>query len=143
MKKFAQTKEELLLSLINRQTPRAVQGKEINTMCTYSHSINGGCAIGCQVKKSLAKTLDNHGALAFDENDDEGSYSEVFYCLPKRLQKMGHEFLSLIQSTHDEQTNYINSETAEKGKDGLIWNARGKKEINNIISKFDLKIKKL
>lgn len=53
--KYAQTKEELVLSLINRQTPRAYSWKEHS--CTYNRDIHNGCAIGSQISKALSINL--------------------------------------------------------------------------------------
>lgn len=127
--KVSKTREELLLKLINRQTPMAF---DINDGCTYSHDVNGGCAIGCDISYKLSKELSGLGGI-----------ETVQEKLPRRLLKMGKNFLTDIQNIHDGQTSWIDDEKATKGKDGLVWSESGKLKINVIISKYNLKLKPL
>lgn len=108
--KYAQNKTEMLQSLLDRKQPRAFN--KLNLSCTYDHSVNGGCAIGCQINKKLSKELDVQALVS------------VFECLPKRMQKMGLTFLKRIQLIHDLETNY--------NEDGIGWNEEGLKKIKKL-----------
>lgn len=92
-KKYSQTREELMLKLIHREQPRAYDYAKNN--CVYDQNINGGCAIGCDIKPSLAKKLIGFAFCVIDK-------------LPKRLQKMGKDFLEDIQIIHDLRKHWIN-----------------------------------
>ena len=126
-KKYSQTREELLLKLIHRDSPQAYKP---SVGCVYDKNLNGGCAIGCDILPKLAEDLD-------------GDVDDIYHLLPKRLRKMGKKFLSGIQNIHDNHHNYINSNTGEKGEDGLIWNNTGKLKINDFIDRYNLKVPKL
>ena len=92
--KYSQTREELFLKLVNRKEPRAQGNKGI---CVYSHNVNGGCAIGCDIRQSLALKLDS-----FELGHDTGvNNPDVFNSLPNRLRKMGQMFLADLQHLHD------------------------------------------
>ena len=125
--KYAKTREEMLLSLINRKTPRAFSDDLYE--CVYDKKVNGGCAIGCQIGNGF-----NHA----------GSVHKIFTHLPKRLQNMGLYFLQDIQNVHDYRANWIYADTAKLcPKTGLVWNRDGRLEINAIITKYNLKLDKI
>src|SRR5690606_23964039 len=115
-KKYSQSREELMLKLINRSTPQAYDMNLNDGLCTYDKDVNGGCAIGCDISHKLSKEIYN----------DNANSEQVFQYLPKRLQKMGGDFLGDIQKIHDNDNNWINTITAQKGKDGLVWDILGK-----------------
>lgn len=127
--KVSKTREELLLKLINRETPMAYDEDE---GCTYNQDVNGGCAIGCDISYGLSKRLAGGGGILTIKEK-----------LPKRLIKMGTTFLIDLQNIHDDQTNWIDDEKATKGKDGLVWSGNGKLKINAIIRKYNLQIEPL
>src|SRR5690606_29109913 len=81
-KKYSQTREELLLKLIHRDSPQAYKP---SVGCVYDKNLNGGCAIGCDILPKLAEDLD-------------GDVDDIYHLLPKRLRKMGKKFLSGIQN---------------------------------------------
>lgn len=115
---FAKNKTEMLQSLLDREQPRAFD--KLSFSCTYDHSVNGGCAIGCQIQKSLAKDL------------GRGSLEVVFTFLPKRLRDMGIDFLRDIQDIHDLENNY--------NEDGIGWNEKGLKQIENLANHHKIKL---
>ena len=134
-KKYSQTREELVLKLINRKEPQAVKktkGKFATEPCVYNQDFNGGCAIGCDVRPSLSRSM------------PQGSveYREVFDELPKRLRDMGSDFLHKVQRVHDNVENWNDTKSA-KLLNGLVWNELGVMRINQIIDKFELKIDKI
>lgn len=133
--KFAQTREDLLLSLIHREQPRAYNKNAGE--CDYSQKINGGCAIGCQIKEKLSYELE--GGIFIDDEDD--SLDSVFNMLPKRMRDLGSKFLHYIQCIHDESNSWNDASTGEKGSDGLVWNQKGKDRINKLIKDFSLNLK--
>lgn len=131
--KYAQTREELLLSLIHRKEPRAVNDR--GGACTYRHSHYGGCAIGCQVRPSTARRLESPGGPI--------NTSGLHLILPKRMQMMGKSFLRDIQKIHDDSSGWVGSVEGEKGPDGLVWNSHGKKKINGLIKRYELDVELL
>jgi hypothetical protein len=60
----------------------------------------------------------------------------IYKTLPRRLKKIGREFLQALQSLHDED------DTWEKGRTGesLVWSDQGLKCINDIITEFKVNI---
>ena len=126
--KYAQTREELLMSLIKRQTPRAVIELDGKTQgisrCVFFQMVNGGCAIGSQVLPSLA------AKLTFENWED---------MIPERLRKMGKKFLRHVMSIHDEEINWVKS--PKPGE--IVWNSVGKKALNQVILEYKLNIKLL
>ncbi len=81
--------------------------------CVYSPvaDISEGCAIGRHIKdKELCARLDTpeFGGVNLDK---------TFDALPKKLQKLGQEFLKKIQELHDVSTNWNDKGLSEQGKD--------------------------
>lgn len=76
--------------------PRAIDS---NGRCVYSHSVNGGCAIGRKVSEDLA--------YLFDYMEAEVGYNltvsnkRIFNLLPLELSMLGSSFLKECQSLHD------------------------------------------
>ena len=127
------TREELVLMLINRKQPRAV---DLDGECTYSHSSNGGCAIGVAVTTGVAEFLQLG-------SDQLISIKEGLLGVPKRLLSMGVVFLEDLQAIHDEDECWWESEKATIGSNGLIWNEDGVKHINKLILNHNLKLEKI
>lgn len=98
-----------------------------NRSTTYFNSckyrLNGkACAIGREISDELAKE--------FDDLENTGVYEDdIFDALPKRLQRLGKEYLSSIQKLHDSSLNWDNG--------GL--SAKGKQSVESMIKKYDLK----
>ena len=120
---LSKTKEELLTRLINRKQPQAY-----DVDCTYDHAVNGGCAIGCEVSEKKALELETIGGGIIDDN--------IYRALPRRLKKIGREFLQAVQSLHD---NNINWEKGRTGKSS-VWSNKGQRKINEIITEFKVNI---
>jgi hypothetical protein len=123
---LSKTKEELLTRLINRKQPQAMR-IEID-MCTYDHEVNGGCAIGSEVSKKKALELEVIGGGIIDDH--------IFEALPKRLKKIGREFLKEVQSLHDNDINWEKGRTGESS----VWSNRGQRRINELITEFTVNI---
>jgi len=100
----SKTKLELLNNTAARYNinTRAVN---VKGCCSYITEDGKKCAIGAEVRNP--SKLVNGGVL----ND------YVFSALPKRLQKMGLDFLSDIQSLHDKPINWNERGLSEKGSD--------------------------
>lgn len=64
--------------------------------CKYRGANNTACAIGREIPDKLAKELDRKIKTTV-------KVDSVFEKLPKRLQKMGKDFLNDIQRLHDSQ----------------------------------------
>ena len=126
------TREELVLMLINRKQPQSVDS-DLN--CTYSHNFNGGCAIGVALTKKVAEFL--------QQGDQFISIGEVLLKAPKRLSSMGVDFLSDLQSVHDSDRFWWDCEEGEIGRNGLVWNKKGVKNINKLILNHNLKLEKI
>ena len=122
------TREEVLLVLLNRKEPQALVGES----CTYDHNVNGGCAIGQCLTSKQARNMPGYGL--YDEKD--------FNALPGRMKTLDQDFLWKIQKIHDYQINWFNYRTAEKDHDtGYVWNKGGLNQIRKIISEYNLNIK--
>jgi hypothetical protein len=73
-----------------------------DSRCKYRGANNTACAIGREIPDELAKSLDRSFQNAVKADS-------VFDKLPKRLQRMGKDFLNAIQRLHD--TSYCWDET--------------------------------
>ena len=124
-----ETREELVQMLINRKQPRAVDSSDA---CTYSHSCNGGCAIGVALKKTDAELL---------ASDFVSNFDELILKTPKRLSNMGVEFLYGLQSIHDTCRNWWDHEKATIGSNELVWSNEGVLRIKKLIKTYKLNIK--
>lgn len=115
------TQQELLDNTINHFN--------INNRATTEkgHSMyrcnNIGCAIGREISNKLAKSLQSE-IFSFPVVQDE-----VFYKLPKRLQKLDRIFLMWIQVLHDSKENW--------NEEGL--SAIGISKVKAICIKYNLK----
>ena len=121
---LSKTKEELLTRLINRKQPQAFQGGG----CTYDHTANGGCAIGCEVSQKKALELEDIGGGIIDEN--------IYNALPRRLKAIGRHFLQQVQSLHDDSDTWEKERTEES----LVWSNNGQIRINELITEFKVNI---
>jgi len=124
-KKFSQTRQELLQSTVNYYTlnNRAVSGDT----CAYMTEKGNRCAIGIECNKKLARELES-----MDDSADYGSSvknDDMFSMLPKRLKKMGQQFLSSIQNLHDLSSHWDEEGISKEGKD----------RIKNIVEECNLK----
>ena len=124
-----ETREELVQMLINRKQPRAVDSSDD---CTYSHSCNGGCAIGVALKKTDAELLESDSNIQFDE---------LILKAPKRLSNMGSDFLGDLQIIHDVEFNWWDHEKATIGSNELVWSNEGVLKIKKLIKTYKLNIK--
>ena len=124
-----ETREELVQMLINRKRPQAVDS---DGSCTYSHSCNGGCAIGVALKKTDAEFLESNSKIEFDE---------IILKAPKRLSNMGLGFLEGLQMIHDLEFHWWNHEKATIGHNGLVWSYPGVLSIKKLIKTYKLNIK--
>ena len=124
-----ETREELVQMLINRKQPRAA---DLDDDCTYSHSCNGGCAIGVALKKTDAEFLESNSDLQFDE---------LILKTPKRLLNMGSDFLGNLQIIHDVKFHWWDHEKATIGYNGLVWSNKGVLRIKKLIKTYKLNIK--
>lgn len=118
------TRKKVILTLINRNTPRAYN----NCNCVYDQDFSGGCAIGCLITKSKSKNL-----------PEDGDLSQIFSLLPKRLQNLGSDFLQNMLNVHDRPENWIDERNASK-KNGYVWSNVGRIKINYIIDKYKIKL---
>ena len=78
-----------------------------------------GCAIGMYISKEDAMYLDIHGGTiesVFNVYEDLSYNEELWYKLPKWMQKMDPNFLSEIQNLHDVDENWTNTTISEKGE---------------------------
>jgi hypothetical protein len=125
------TKEELVQMLIDRKKPQAVDSDQ---NCTYSHSSNGGCAIGVAVTKGVAENLESFGNSTFEQ---------TLARAPKRLSNMGRSFLGDLQNIHDVNENWWDSEKATIGSNELVWNDLGVGMINSLIKRHEINIKEI
>ena len=69
--------------------------------CSYSHKVNGGCAIGRKVSAELAEEFE---AMSRAQEQNAGlsvGATDIFKKLPTELQELGSYFLELVQSLHD------------------------------------------
>lgn len=84
--------------------------KEGENLCLYT-PIKGrskGCAIGRHIKdKKLCAKLDTMGVV---------TEKKVFKKLPKKLKKLGQDFLDAIQLLHDYRENWSKTGLSAKGK---------------------------
>ena len=120
---LSKTKEELLTRLINRKQPQAY-----DITCSYYHQVHGGCAIGCEVSEKKASELELIGGGIIDDN--------IYRALPRRLKKIGREFLQAVQSLHD----HTRSWEKERTEESLVWSNYGMERINSIITEFKVNI---
>jgi len=120
---LSKTKEELLTRLINRKQPQAY-----DIICSYYHQVHGGCAIGCEVSEKKASELELIGGGIIDDN--------IYRALPRRLKKIGREFLQAVQSLHD----HTRSWEKERTEESLVWSNYGMERINSIITEFKVNI---
>lgn len=118
--KFSQTREELLINTVSRFSLKN-RGINKNGKCSYT----SGCAIGVEVRKSVAEKLEKKGYGI----SNPGEYK----LLPNRLKRMGIEFLEEIQNMHDFSGNWNERGISE----------RGKSKANEIIDNFRLKLNHL
>lgn len=107
MKMKSKTKEELLNNTIKRYNieTRSTDGSR----CKYLNNDDRRCAIGIELNKPLARRLDMiepNGVI----ND------EVFKLLPKRLKKMGKDFLSEVQVLHDNRQYWTEEGLSRQGE---------------------------
>jgi len=123
---LSKTKEELLTRLINRKQPQAMRIEP--DVCTYDHEVNGGCAIGGEVSKKKALELEDIGSGIVDD--------KIYRALPRRLKKMGRDFLQQVQSLHDSNATWEQERIGES----LAWNNYGVERINSIITEFKVNI---
>lgn len=91
--------------------PRAIDS---NDSCVYSHSVNGGCAIGRKVSKDLAYRFDYMGAEV--GYNFTVSSKPVFDLLPLELSMLGDSFLQDCQYLHDNNNNWDKKELSPQGK---------------------------
>ena len=110
-----ETREELVQMLINRKQPRAA---DLDDDCTYSHSCNGGCAIGVALKKTDAEFLESNIVSEFDEL-----------------------ILHVLQVIHDTELHWWDHEKATIGYNGLVWSNKGVLRIKKLIKTYKLNIK--
>ena len=82
-----------------------------------------GCAIGREISDKLANELDESNC-----GDTSVSECEIFNKLPKRLQRMGRNFLTDIQRFHDNATDWDENGLSQSGK----------KNAKEIAKKFNL-----
>lgn len=73
--------------------------------CSYSHSVNGGCAIGRRVSLSCSVQLERIG----------GDVNHVFHHLPDWMKNLGLNFLLSIQWLHDGYTFWTETGLSEAG----------------------------
>ena len=123
---LSKTKEELLTRLINRKQPQAMR-IEVD-VCTYDHEVNGGCAIGGEVSKKKALELEDIGSGIVDD--------KIYRALPRRLKKMGRDFLQQVQSLHNSNATWEQERIGES----LVWSNYGMERINSIITEFKVNI---
>lgn len=91
--------------------PRAVDS---NGSCVYSHSVNGGCAIGRKISKDLAYRFDYMGAEVsynFTVSDER-----IFNLLPLELSMLGVNFLQDCQYLHDNENSWDENGLSPQGK---------------------------
>jgi hypothetical protein len=124
------TKEEALLILLNRKTPQALTRNGEDEFCTYSHSVNGGCAVGQMVTKNQAEIMECEGNVSVSTACMRGH-------LPKRLSKLGLEFLVELQNVHDRNSYWNDSQTGRL-INNKVWNTDGLDAINKIILDYRL-----
>lgn len=80
---------------------RAVKQEDGGESCIYSHSVNGGCAIGREVSMETANKMD---LISIDTGAGAVDNDEILTLLKKDRPDMGElstEFLSDLQMLHD------------------------------------------
>lgn len=120
-KQISKTRQELFDNTINYFN---IDNLSYSFGSCFYRKNEKACAIGREIKDELAFKLDNFS----------GGYGvcDVFNLLPKRLQKMGIEFLSSIQDLHDNTNNWTSDGLSETGKNSA----------QEIAEEFNLKFKR-
>jgi uncharacterized protein YqkB len=79
--------------------------------CTYSHSVNGGCAIGYQMTSEEAENLTGGSIITLIDNGE----------VPVYISRYGRHFLQDLQALHDINYNWDDTGLSEYGmKEKLI-----------------------
>lgn len=98
-------------------TNRSIDLTKNEIQCVYYHPKFGGCAIGIHVPIDVRKKLDQV------EPEEEVGMSilndEIFSMIPMKMQKLGQNFLSEIQSLHDIKMNWNENGLTEFGKNNV------------------------
>ena len=112
-RKVSKNRQELLdntINYFNSENRGVVSNNEKDSMCFYySDKTTKRCAIGIEVRKKTAITLQKNNAPI--------DYPPNFNLLPKRLQNMGKYFLRDIQSLHDNHKNWTKTGLSLQGKE--------------------------